>query len=112
MNEQKSIIEKLGISPITDVRKVGIHEYRLIRYTESDNQYYTLGEIYRPENANLYASAPEMLEALIEIRGHLPQLSSLPTRTKTTIGEATKKVVNSIEKATGKSWEEIKELIK
>ncbi len=52
----------------------------------------------------------ETVKALIEIQEFLPELSSLP-KTETKMGNIVKKTINAIEKATEKSWEEIRNLI-
>lgn len=64
-----------------------------------------LPESINANNAKLAAAAPEMLEALIEFT--LAGEESDPEYFETTFS----KEIQIIEKATGKSWEEIKELL-
>ena len=65
----------------------------------------------RPTEAdrNLIAMAPEMLEALIEF---VIDVEISYGSKKEDFLKNTKPVINLIEKATGKTWEEIKELLK
>jgi hypothetical protein len=84
-----SIIEKLGIKLNND----GCHQFKS-------------EEIYK----SVKDAAPEMLEALIDI---IESLEWLPTDVciEDTLSTEYIKSIKAIEKATGKSWEEIKELL-
>lgn len=120
--EEKSIIEKLGITKgpwkwvlgedFDYLTANGVDDLceAIIDDGSANGEYNQTIKGDSP-NAKIIASAPEMLEALIGIVEFLPDLKSLPIKTKTAHGEATRKVVNAIQKATGKSWEEIKGLL-
>ena len=84
-----NIIEKLGIKPYKDVC-LGLKECEGMKIEKQRN---------------------EMLKALIGITPFLPSLDSLPSKTKTAHGEATRNVIMAIEEATDKSWEEVKRLL-
>ena len=98
-----SIIEKLGITPGPwKDSKQTINDIHQIR---SSNGLVAMVEMHTGKavhlNARLIASAPDMLEALTIICLAVEDFVSSDFGT-----------VKLIEKATGKSWEEIKELIK
>ncbi len=102
------LLEKLGITP----EWFGVFSLICNKLSTSKN-----GVLFKMEDdctdADFKAAlaAPEMLEALIEIQEYLPNLSSFPKKTETGMGNSVKKTIKAIEKATGKTWDEIKELI-
>lgn len=114
-----SIIEKLGITPGPWRNQKGFNTV----YTTSNPESKTGLTIALfkdcnqcpPEqimgNANLIAAAPEMLEALIDrVYNDWECLSD--TRIGNKFKDACLKDIKIIEHATGKTWEQIRELIK
>lgn len=115
-----NIIEKLGITPgpwyaedlkvtskLSNMSSIETKENRYISYypvvawdTEEGI------DIHTPQ-LNVILAAPEMLEALIDIRKFMDRLPHDWFSEHRAL-----KIENAIEKATGKSWEEIKELLK
>ncbi len=95
------VIEKLGIMP-----GPWVVDGNDINYLGDPDIWYRICQvpIHRkfPGNLNLILAAPEMLEALIE--------RSLSEDKKCGIRDWS--LIEVIEKATGKSWKEIKEIIK
>ncbi len=102
------ILEKMGITP-GPWKITGAYGH-LIAPENSENPRdiicesweRVIGNRVKSETFNLIAAAPEMLEALIEY-----ELDD-----RTIYAEGYSPAVGIIEKATGKTWEEIKELIK
>lgn len=106
-----SIIDKLGITPAPwEIGNTNRRESNLMGYCDDltgsriadcTNEYVRPPRIMKESNARLIATAPEMLEALIVI--------GLENTNYETRHQACRDLV---EKATGKTWEEIKELDK
>ncbi len=115
------IIKKLGITSGSwhicsvgkDAEKVGVGvPYNLICTVNSFmNQDDKKANI---PDATLIAAAPEMLEALIEIRYALEQQKTKgkPSRYAMIVTSARGSVNAAIVHATGKTWEKIKELLR
>jgi hypothetical protein len=107
---EKSIIEKLGIiSGTLKIRKTtdDSGDYIIRRYDILNEFPWGCNgicyDIDNPNHARLFASAPEMLEALIDMCRFMVDMGYSPEKDNPSI--------QIIEKATGKSWEEIKELM-
>ena len=95
-----SIIEKLGITP--GPWHYGEHGHIVTEFGKTVCQTHEdKGFIFKNEKNNgpIIAAAPEMLEALIF---HIENGSCR---------EAHEKMIDAVQKATGKTWEEIKELL-
>lgn len=103
----KSIVEKLGITPgpwyrsfWNNIDGIWVEDERSdIRHGDSEN---ICDCIYSEADGKLFFKAPEMLEALIEW--------ALQWEKQFEPSRLFEETVSIIEKATGKSWEEIKEL--
>jgi len=95
-----SIIEKLGITPGpwggVHGEGTGVKSHSILSKKANKRLCVT----NKTEDALLISTAPEMLEALIEICNERTYLSYFQLE-----------AIECIEKATGKSWEEIKELL-
>lgn len=108
-----SIIEKLEIhkGPYS-VEHVDFDEHRIL--AKSENPEYrgicSIAEVYRHENALMFAAAPEMLEALID---NVLMIEAIPHYLELDSWEYNNRIqsIDIIEKATGKTWAEIKELL-
>jgi hypothetical protein len=97
------MIEKLGITPGPWVPD--FDEYDDINAGKN----LVACSIANRKDTKLIAAAPEMLEALIEFVMDVEEAYGL---SREDFLKNTKPVLNLIEKATGKTWEEIKDLIK
>ncbi len=119
-----NIVEKLGITPgpwkFNDIRKTLVSldspnekldlsdcRYERMQISDATGEVFQSDEEYYPYNSmnekdwRLQAAAPEMLEALIE---------RAASEEQEFCGVCVEEVA-IIEKATGKTWEEIKELV-
>ena len=112
------MIEKLGITP-GPWEVTGAYKH-LIGQVGNDKANEIIAELWNritgrkpemPGDAPLIAAAPEMLEALIETTIECMNEYSNTHVKGTDIEEVYSTEIHIIEKATGKSWEEIKELL-
>ena len=103
----ESLLKKLQITQGPwEAEYIEDDEHR-INATRPTGQIGTIAECYSKENSLVFAAAPEMLEALIEIANTNYQYYM----SGEIDFEDMENEVKIIEKATNKSWEEIKELI-
>ncbi len=129
---EKGIIEKLGITPgpwkhsdgmgYIYAQRVGGCQMKMQTMTVANTRGWGCLQYHGEEKANaeinaneyLIASAPEMLEALIEhIYDYEEALEELGDdfEEEETLKEKRMKAIRSIQKATNKTWSQIKELL-
>lgn len=123
MKKQKSIIEKLGITPgpwnvdknyLCDVQCKDGEISSIWRKSANGENFNISGAFLEKneahKNAQLIAAAPEMLEALIAQMNLIVNLHHMENQ-HIEISRVNHLVEDAIEKATNKSWSEIKELL-
>jgi hypothetical protein len=108
------IIEKLGISNSPwEIKEISTFRYDKFngkrRYVSSNGK--GVCGSTKKENANLIAAAPEMLEALIDMLMEFQDYWGIEDEDMCTEINPILKSLQAIQKATGKSWEEIKALL-
>ena len=106
----KNIIEKLGITPLPWYRtywdnKDGIYKNDERSDIQHGDSYNICDCVYSEADGKLFFAAPEMLEAIIKW-----VLSGERTREFKDVVQTEIDFKSIIEKATGKTWAEIKEL--
>ena len=115
-----NIIEKLGITPgpwhINPKGFGNVSDHKTVYATDGELRYVAICEDFanmRPTNnganARLIAAAPELLEALISAMGLVEAIQEFPGGEKVLPLKSQYTCV--LEKATGKKWKEIKELL-
>ncbi len=107
---KESIIEKLGITP---GQWKAEHNPHLGHHVFESGKYIPIASHISRNDILLIASAPEMLEALIDSVMIAVEIEQALGNHLSEFKEDMKsdKRIQAIEKATGKSWEEIKELL-
>ncbi len=97
---EKSLIEKLGITPGPYIHIIYDHGGSRLYREEGGNRNLICDTYGQKENALCFSQAPEMLEALIK--------QELSHEKCNAVSEP---IVKLIEKATGTTWPEIKDLL-
>ena len=95
-----NIIEKLGIENVISINSA---------YYRTDKSTIGHTEMNNTDIARLWIAAPEMLEALIMLNESVQKIKV--TEETEHIYNASMKAFEVIEKATNKSWEQIKEIL-